>query len=180
MTLAGVAMIFFGGQARAVLLDGEMIRATWNSPDLSTVIDTVDVVVGPGVEIAPSLGGFGIDLSDSDIFFFGAASTSFAPASFNGWHFFDFTGTIPGFGDVVINPATNLVGFDASRISFDVDNIFVNFQDLPLNSRTVVSLTVIPEPSSLVLVGMGTVGLVFVERRRRKRKQPSVKGVEAL
>ena len=170
MTLAGVAMLLSTGQARAVLLDGATIRATWNSPDLSTVVDTLDVNVGPGVEIAPSLGGFGIDLSDTGIFFFGAASSSYATASFNGWHFFDFTSTIPGFGDIVINPATNLVGFDASRISFDVDNVFVDFQGLPLNSRTVVSLTVIPEPSRIVLVGMGAVGLVFVERRRRKRK----------
>jgi hypothetical protein len=76
---------------------------------------------------------------------------------------------------VTINAATNLAGFDASRVSFDANNIYVNWQGLVFNTNTVVSLDVngsvapVPEPATLVLVGAGGLGLLAKARRRRKQ-----------
>lgn len=48
--------------------------------------------------------------------------------------------------------------------TFDVEN------SSPRVFYAISEVIVIPEPSSIVLFGLGTVGLVFIERRRRKRK----------
>jgi hypothetical protein len=75
----------------------------------------------------------------------------------------------PAFDSVTINPATNMVGFDISRISFTAGQIQVDWQNLPFNAGTIVKLdigTVIPEPAGLVLFGSGLAALTFLRRLR--------------
>ena len=43
---------------------------------------------------------------------------------------------------VTIDPATNMVGFDASRISFTSSQIQVDWQDLPFDTSTIVMLNI--------------------------------------
>lgn len=81
-------------------------------------------------------------------------------------------GTIPDFTSVAINAATNMAGFDASRITFDANNIWVNWQGLPYDTNTIVSLDVnggsdVPEPSTMLLVGLGAVAILASRRRCR-------------
>jgi len=61
---------------------------------------------------------------------------------------------------VSIDGATNLAGFDLSRVTFDADNIWINMESLSANGahRVVINVTFghgrVPEPASLALAGL--------------------------
>jgi hypothetical protein len=161
------------GAGATPMLDGETVRSQWLFPDVSTAFQTEDVVVGPGLEIPDIAGGFDVNLSDTQIHFSNlTASQGYSSGTFNGWLFFDLAAAIDPFGSVTINPATNMVGFDASRISFDADHIWVDFVGLTGDSSTVVVLDIgpaaVPEPSTAFLLATGT-ALLAGFRRLRKR-----------
>ena len=157
-------------------LDGKDIQVNWLFPDISTVRYTYYVTVGPGVEIPDAIdGSFSIDFSDANILFdfYSETNGQFGTGVFNGPRFFDYTGTIDAFDSVTINPATNMAGLDASRITFDDDNIYINFESLYITPDMVVSLDittcggqVIPAPGAIFLGGIG-IGLVGWLRRRK-------------
>ena len=74
-------------------------------------------------------------------------------------------GTIPPISGVSVNGATSLAGFNSSRVSFDADNIYVNWQGLTAVPSQIVSLDVqfteVPEPATLALVGLSGLELSF-------------------
>jgi hypothetical protein len=137
-------------------------------------LDSSTFVVGPGVE-DPDLNDIAFDFSDTNIFadLSGVIGVKWLDTNFNGFHVFDVNGTIPAFGSVTINAATNMVGLTPDRVTFDADNIWVNWQNLAFNPSTRVSLDVtpaatpVPEPASLVLLGSGIAGTIAARRRKR-------------
>jgi len=162
-----------GGTAQAGLLfDGETIRLTYEFPAVGSIFDTRTFVVGAGVEAPAFPTGdprTNTDFSDMNITSIFVSASSWTGASFNGYHVFDLNGTIPAITSVLINPATNMAGLTLARISWDADNIYVNWQGLPFNSDTVVSIDVnTPEPATLVLMGSGLALLAAGWRRRRR------------
>ena len=60
-----------------------------------------------------------------------------------------------------------MAGFDVSRISWDGDNIWANFQGLGFGVGTIASIDVTPTPipSAALLLGTGLIGLVGLRRR---------------
>jgi hypothetical protein len=108
------------------------------------------------------------NISGSQVFYTGA--------DFNGPSFFDVFATIDPILDVTINPATNLPGFDASRISFDEDRVLVNMQGLNPLSDEIVLLDVrfggraVPEPSSALLAGLGLGVLIPIGLIRKRAR----------
>jgi hypothetical protein len=154
-------------QASPLML-GQTVEYQYFFPNLSSPYGNAsngNYVVGAGVEVANVADGRAtLDISDTNLYIDYLNSSGWNPASFNGFRITDIFGTIPSFTGVTINAATNMVGFDASRITFDADHIWVNWQGLNFNADTVVSLDVnggsVPDAgSTLLLLGMGLAGL---------------------
>ncbi len=183
LLIALTALTGFSGSAHAILLEGQVVRYQYLFPDMASVFPSSsngNYLVGPGVEVDALLSAAGIegpgslDLSDTNLLVDFSTSQLVFPAPFNGFQVTDIFGTIAPFTGVTINGATNLAGFDASRIVFDADNIFVNLQGLEFTADSVLSLDLaggdtpqgVPEPDSALLVGLG---LLAVLARRRTR-----------
>ena len=90
--------------------------------------------------------------------------------SFNGFVLSDVFSTVDAFTGVTINAATNYLGFDASRVTFDANNIYVNLQGLTANGTITLDIKgstgAVPEPAAwaMMLAGFGLVGAAM--RRR--------------
>lgn len=155
------------------LFDGKTVGYQYLFPNIGDVYtgNSTSFVVGGGVELAGLYGSnthATVDVSDTNILigYYGSANWS-NDATFNGFRIYDINGTLPDFTSVTINPATTMPGLDAGRISFDANNIWVNWQGLSADPSTVVSLDVntVPEPGSAALIALG-LGSLLLRRRR--------------
>jgi hypothetical protein len=178
--LAGVCMLAGMGTARAGFI-GFTIGVETQFPTLGTVCcGSGSAVVGSGIEFPT--GSFPnynsnafIDVGDLQIDYGQTAATTYTSGAFNGFRFFDTLGTIAPITGVSINGATNLAGFNSSRLSFDADNIFINLQGLSAGGAHLVRLdvqfgsTAVPEPSAILFLGSGLTGIAILARRRRQR-----------
>lgn len=72
-----------------------------------------------------------------------------------------------GITGATVDPATTMTGFDNSRVSFDSDQIFVNWSGLSYGNGTVVRIDFapVPEPATMAVLGAGLLGLAAVRRR---------------
>jgi hypothetical protein len=162
----------------AILLDGNTVGYQYYFPDLSTLFyQPPDFVVGPGVELPTGLTQAGdgvgqLDVSDTNLLVKFTINGNFTGATFNGFRLFDSTSSIAPFTSVTVNPATNMPGFSIANVSFDANNIYVNWQSLPVDPSYVVSLDIntsaVPAPSTVVTWSgvMAVVGGIAVLRRR--------------
>lgn len=172
--LVALAALVATGAANASLLDGQTVNYQYFYPDMSTPFGNApngDYVVGPGVEITNFIegGGGDIDLRDTQIAVL-FSDVEFVGGEFNGFRINDVNMSIPSFTAVTINGATN-VTFDPSRISFDADNIWVNFQGNTYapGDMLVLDVSAVPEPQTYALMLLGLVGVAAVSRRAKRR-----------
>ena len=105
------------------------------------------------------------------------SAQSLAPTIHNGIAIDMLVG--PLFAGVTIDPSTNMVGFDPSRISFTGNQIQVDWQGLPYDEDTIVKLNVsvrganVPEGSSVVMFsgGLLATGIGALRRRRLRTSE---------
>jgi hypothetical protein len=157
--------------ASSAVLDGKTVQYQYLFPTIATNYGNADngnKLVGAGVEVANIVDARGtMDISDTNFYVDFTNDSSFTPATFNGFRITDIFAAIPAFQSVLINPATNMVGLTASRITWDDDHIWVNWESLVFDANTVVSLDlVVPEPASFALAALG---LLSISWRRRQR-----------
>ena len=154
---------------RANLLTGDTIR-TWELyPDLSMIYAGPIDVVDPGSVLG--FPGFApiadITFSDANITITMTRDATAYTSAFNGFRFLDLSEA--PFTSVTLDPATNVPGIDASRVSFDAQNIYVNFSGIAYSTGQEVSLDIraVPEPaSSLVLLVIAALVTIAVRRRK--------------
>ncbi len=163
------------GLAHADLFDGKELRFEVVYPTIDAeVIDPLNgtFLVGSGPEIhVPGIAT--IDMSDTNLLGIYGFGFTFASYAFNGYRFSDVNGEIDSFVSVTINPLTTVAGFDASRISFDNDNIWLNMSGLTINAGDSLSIDVsavaaVPEPETYAMFLAG-LGLLGGAARRRMR-----------
>lgn len=116
-----------------------------------------------------------IDFSDASIeYILTRPNTTYTSAAFNGFRFFDLNDTVADIIGVSIDAKTSLPGFDATRVSFNSNEILVNFSGLDASGLSSHRILLhvnfvdasIPEPGVLLLLGAGIAGQVFVRRVR--------------
>jgi hypothetical protein len=122
---------------------GQTIGYVYQFPDLGSVRRAADVVVGPGVEI-PSIvpvapvGSLNLEGDRAVVSF--TADSQWTPSPFNGFQLTDRNDTVRDIVGVTILDNGGVPGLDASRITFDANNIYVNWQGLPFVAGQQVEL----------------------------------------
>lgn len=112
-----------------------------------------------------------MDISDTNLYIDYSNQTSWSPATFNGFKITDVFSDIADFTSVSINSATNMVGFDLSRITVLADSIWVNWQGLSFTSETIVSLDInqsaVPIPAAAFLFAPALLGFMGLRRKAK-------------
>ena len=131
----------------AELLNGQVVRTLYFrgvQPDQTAIIADVQTVVGAGLELPAFVGFLRIDFSDTTIFM---TATQDAPVTpFELVRFI----TIPVITSVTMNPATDSLGFDASRINIATGGQVIDVNLTALRGlgghRIALDLTGVPVP----------------------------------
>jgi hypothetical protein len=148
-TVAIAALTVFGlmpGVARASF-DGANMSLFFDDPTLGTHIDTRSFVVVSPIEAVGVLGFMNVDVQARKLILTtsltGNTVGNLPPSAFSGFTLFDSGNDLPAITGISLNANTNIVGLDASRLSFDADNIFANLSglSLPANARMEVDVT---------------------------------------
>lgn len=162
--------------ASAALLLGKTVQLSHDFPVLGSPdagVTSYTVGTSAPVDYAGLATYFATDTTFNMNVFCGQGC-NWTTTSFNGFVLSDVSSTVDAFTGVTINAATNYLGFDASRVSFDADNIYVNLQGLTANGTITLDINGaaggIPEPAAwaMMLAGFGLVGAAM---RRRETMQ---------
>ena len=179
-----VLLAFVAGSVQASL-DGRDMNGVFYFPTLNNVLSTDSWTVGPGVEVSGFPSGdprTDLDVSANNIQMTFTSSSSWTNAEQNG-PVFNVLSVGEDISGVSINPATDLVGFDMSRVSWTPTSITINWQSLAFNTDEVISLDVAfgavvgtettPVPSLNKLGLMLLAGLLLVVGVLRTRRNPT-------
>lgn len=154
--------------------DGQSVTAEWLYPEFDSILESHTVIVGPGVELPPTLiysdDDFSIDIGADYILFsfVGEDQQLWDPTAFNGWRFSDSNGTILEIIGYTIDSVSNGVsGLTDDALGFDADAVWADFSGVAIEEGPgdFIRLQVgfVPEPTALLLLLLG--GPIVIRRR---------------
>jgi hypothetical protein len=174
----------------AAVLLGATVSGEYRFPDLGTPYPDADYnpqvfVVGAGQESVITIEdvtSFNIDFSDTALSI--AFDTTLSSPQWNSQSFNGLVFTSAAFNllsGAAIDGTTNLIGFDAGRVTLDGDELRLNLQGLGYDDDTVLALNfsstaaAIPEPATwaMMVAGCGLMGGALRSSKRRQRLHAS-------
>lgn len=160
--------------ASAALLDGQTVKVEYLFPDTNSLYEgPYDYVVGTdGARSFFNIASVTLGDTTVQADAFCGGGCSWSSAAFNGIHIFDAFNTVAAFTSVTLDASTNYAGLDASRITFDADNIWINWQGLDANGHVALNINdgasgAVPEPAAWALM-IGGFGMAGATLRRRR------------
>jgi hypothetical protein len=179
---ATLALAFAAPATQAGFI-GDQLSAVYYTPDLATpypdaVFTPTPFTVGPGVDTVGDVEGvttLTVDFTDTRLTILlntTLSSPTWVSGAFNGPVFtLQTPGSLGIAGASVVFPDTTMAGFDDSRVTFTDTQIRINWQGLSYvdGTQVVVDFASVPEPSSIVAMAAGCVGLPLLAMARRRR-----------
>ena len=184
-----ISFLLFAGASTLLegtpTLNGNNVVISYLEPDMSTVVASQTVTVGPGPEVTcpGSRAGGGIcgalveastiDIGSSFITFNEASGGRYNATTFNGM-LFSGLNFGPGYYLSDFELSTNLPGLTPSDISFTPTSIEFNASGLSFYSSPyfiILDLTSVPEPETYGLFGVAIVGFGCLQLSRRRESQ---------
>jgi len=171
-----VLLTFAAVSARADLI-GQSVEIDYLYPtqaDIYQVLGT-GTVTGPGYTVN-SFGQHDYTVTGSQITLLNVAGeeVTFLSAIFNGYGLTETGGSPATITGVTVDSATDVSGFDSSRVSFDSTDVFLNMQSLSTEAGQEVVLDLqfgsssVPEPGTLGFLGLGLAAMGIVRRFQHK------------
>jgi hypothetical protein len=172
--ILAVVVILASISAHASIL-GDNITIQFLYPNQATQFGLSSTgVVGPGGVNLDLFGNSSVTVYDDHVDMTGLRNSFFQAAAFNGISVQDLTN--PGaFNGFSIDPASNVTGFDLSRVSISGGLLFVNYQGFVIDTSSLARVdfttapATVPEPGSMLLLASGLAGFAAPIRRRIRR-----------
>ncbi|MFC7688406.1 Ig-like domain-containing protein [Paeniroseomonas aquatica] len=128
--------------------EGKTIGYTYLFPAISDAYGNTarDVTVGAGIELAsinPDSNIGSMDISNDHVLVTFNNPVGWNAASFNGFRLADKFGTVSDIAGVTLLQNGNNAGLDATDISFDANNIYLNWQGLQFQAGAQVELGIV-------------------------------------
>ena len=152
-------------------LIGDEMTADWTYP-VSGYHDTNTFVASSGIDLIEDFANSNLDVTENSIIVDILGLNVVGLASSVQWDFLGIDASDGDIVDVIVN--TNYLGWSDTFLSFDAHNIHVNFLNSVSFSSAddifelivVTANTSVPEPSSILLLGLGLAGIGFAKRKK--------------